>query len=288
LRWRNNRHRRTAWTRRADRGSAATTPRPRSPAAIGYNGNRDRATRAINQDDLVVDEHYGDQLPGSVDPQAQKDGFAADPRIDPPKVIPFAASPQRGQWSGGEHSWVARAAVSSSRLGVDSIAVPQESDFAGTAVPRLSRSQQISLTGSVGAGVGSLGGSIATGDSTSQVDFLDMNGDLFPDVVGADGIQYSDPNGALGGTHGPIPDGAVRRSTNQAGNAGAFPTNGAIPTLDALTEHGPLSEIDIEQKRSRWHGGHPRDELRSTSSVRWWWWSIRPASRGVVVGRRWA
>jgi RHS repeat-associated protein len=112
--------------------------------------------------------------------------------------------------------------VSSSRLGVDSIAVPKPSDFGNaTAVPRVARSQQVSLTGSVGGSVGSVGGSIATGDSTGQVDFIDMNGDQFPDVVGTGGIQYSDMTGGLGGTRSSTPDGAVRKSTNISGNASA-------------------------------------------------------------------
>ncbi|MER6591182.1 SpvB/TcaC N-terminal domain-containing protein [Micromonospora purpureochromogenes] len=198
-------------------------PQPyRGWGAVGYNGNKDRATQPINQDDLVVDEHYGDQLPDSVDPQAQQDDFAADPRVDPPKVTPFTPSPQDGRWGAGEHSWIARSSVSSSRLGVDSINLPRPQDFAGaTAVPRLSRSQQVSLTGSVGGGIGSIGGSLATGDSTGQVDFLDLNGDQFPDVVGAGAVQYTDPDGALGDTRGTLPDGAVRRSTNVSGNASA-------------------------------------------------------------------
>src|SRR5262249_4141671 len=49
-------------------------------AAIGYNGNA-RATLPIVQADLVVDEHFADQVPSTVDPQAQKDAFAADPRV---------------------------------------------------------------------------------------------------------------------------------------------------------------------------------------------------------------
>ncbi|MEV4482529.1 SpvB/TcaC N-terminal domain-containing protein [Micromonospora coxensis] len=198
-------------------------PQPyRGWGAVGYNGNKDRATQPIVQDDLVVDENYGDQLPDSVDPQAQKDDFAADPRVDPPKVTPFTPSPKDGRWGAGEHSWVAPAAVSSSRLGVGSINLPRPQDFGGaTAVPRLARSQQVSLTGSIGGGVGSLGGSLATGDSTGQVDFLDLNGDQYPDVVGAGAVQYTDPNGALGATRGTLPDGAVRRSTNVSGNASA-------------------------------------------------------------------
>ena len=191
-------------------------------AAIGYNGNGSRATAPIAQGDLVLDEHFRDQLPSTVDPQAQKDSFAADPRVDPPKIQPFSPTPQTGRWGSGDHSFVTATTASSSRLGTESISLPQAGSLTGaTAVPRMARSQQISLTGSVGGSVGSLGGSLATGDSTGQVDFLDLNGDQFPDVVGADGIQYTDPTGGLGGTRGSTPDGAVRRSTNESGNFNA-------------------------------------------------------------------
>ncbi|HEX6683468.1 MAG TPA: SpvB/TcaC N-terminal domain-containing protein [Candidatus Limnocylindrales bacterium] len=198
-------------------------PQPyRGWGAIGYNGNRDRANQAVVQNDLVVDENFGNQIPDSVDPQAQKDAFRADPRINPPKVSPFLPSPRQGRWAAGEHNWAARSTASSSRMGVESINLPRPSDFAGAVgVPRLSRSQQISTTGSVGGPIGSIGGSIATGDSTGEVDFFDLNGDQFPDVAGAGGIQYTDPTGGLGGTRGSMPDGAVRRSTNESGNASA-------------------------------------------------------------------
>ena len=198
----------------------AAFPQPyRGWAAVGYNGNA-RKTLPIVQNDLVVDENFGDQLPDDVD--SHKDEFTADPRIDPPKVTPFRPSPQNLRWESGEHSWVGPAGASSSRMGVDSIRLPRPSDFAGgSAVPRLSRSDQISLTGSVGGGPGTIGGSTASGDSTGQVDFLDMNGDHFPDVVGAGGVQYTDPNGALSDKHGPMLDGAVRKSSNSSGGISA-------------------------------------------------------------------
>ncbi|GIH10187.1 hypothetical protein Rhe02_82540 [Rhizocola hellebori] len=190
--------------------------------AIGYNGNRGRAGTPINQADLVMDDDFGDQLPGSVDPQAQKDSFAADPRINPPSVDAFAPFPQFHRWGSSDHNWVTKSAASSSRRGALSIDLPDPVDFGGGyAVARLSRSQQISLTGGLSSPVGSIGGSIAEGASTGEVDFIDMNGDQFPDVVGANGIQFSDMVGGLGGKRGDLPGGAVRRSTNIAGNASA-------------------------------------------------------------------
>lgn len=205
-------------------------------AAIGYNGNDARATQPIHQTDLVVDESFRNQLPPDVDPQRDKDAFTADPRITPPKVVLFAPSPAEDRWQGGETSWVAKDSVSSSRLGGQSISLPTASDLAGvTAVPRIARSEQISLTGSVGGPIGSIGGSIATGDSTGELDYLDLNGDKFPDAVGSNGIQYTDPTGTLGGTHGSLPDGIVRRSHNVTGNASA---GSAARTISTGRGHG--------------------------------------------------
>ncbi|HEX6686418.1 MAG TPA: SpvB/TcaC N-terminal domain-containing protein [Candidatus Limnocylindrales bacterium] len=198
-------------------------PQPyRGWAAIGYNGNRGRATQPINQADLVIDENAAGQFPTTLDPQAQRDAFAADPRIDPPKAVPFIPSPQFDRWGAGDRSWVSRTKVSSSRMGAESVHLPSPQDLAGSvAVPRMSRAQQISLTGNVGIPVGTVGGSIAFGDSSGQLDYLDLNGDQFPDVVGGDAVQYTDPTGGLGATRGTLPDGAVRRSGNISGNAGA-------------------------------------------------------------------
>ncbi len=195
--------------------------RYRGWAAVGYNGNENRAGRPIEQGDLVIDDSYRDQLPRSVDPQAEKDAFQADPRVDPPKVIPFAPDPRHRRWGSGEDSWVSPGGASSSRLGAGSVSVPDPSRWtAGTAVPRLAYSNQLSLTGSVGGG-GSLGGSVATGGSAGLIDFQDMNGDQFPDVVSPFGIQFSDPGGGLGSTRGSLPEPAARTNWNVTGNVSA-------------------------------------------------------------------
>ncbi|MDY7085985.1 MAG: SpvB/TcaC N-terminal domain-containing protein [Actinomycetota bacterium] len=198
-------------------------PQPyRGWGAIGYNGNKERASRPINQGDLVVDESYRDQLPRDVDPQAQKDEFAADPRVTPPKAFPFTPDPAKGRWGNDNTTWVAPSSVSSSRLGAPAITVPTPADFdAATAVPRLSRSTQISLTGGVSLPVGSPGGSVATGDSSAELDYLDLNGDGFPDVIGAAGVQYTDHTGTLSDKRSALPDGDVRRTGTVAGNATA-------------------------------------------------------------------
>jgi RHS repeat-associated protein len=193
----------------------------RRPGVLLTGGIRPES-EPIRQTDLVLDESFRDQLPSDVDPQRDKDAFTADPRVNPPKVVVFTPSPADGRWQSGETSWLAKDSAASSRLGGQSINLPTAADLSGiTAVPRISRSEQISLTGGVSGGIGTIGGSVATGDSTGELDYLDLNGDQFPDVAGAGGIQYSDPTGTLGGTKGTMPDGSVRRSGNESGNASA-------------------------------------------------------------------
>lgn len=191
-------------------------------AAIGYNGNKDRATQPINQADLVVDDSFKGQLPTSVDPQSQGAAFAADPRITPPKVFILTPQPSTGRWRASDTIWVAKDQVSSSRAGGPSLNLPTPAALANiSAPPRIGRSQQVSVTGSVGGSVGSVGGSVATGDSTGVLDYLDLNGDGFPDVVGNGGVQYTNPDGTLSAAHGALPDGDVRSSHNVSGNASA-------------------------------------------------------------------
>ncbi|MGH3859588.1 SpvB/TcaC N-terminal domain-containing protein [Actinokineospora sp.] len=190
-------------------------------AAIGYQGNRDRATRPIAQADLVLDQSFRDQIPNGPT-EADVPGFTADPRVTAPKIAVFAPMPARGSWAGAdENTWVAAAGASSSRLGQDMIDVVRDEDFAGaTAVSRRAKTSQISTT----FGVGPLGGSLAKGRTKGQVDFLDLNGDRFPDVVGSAGVQYSDMVGGLGQTRGSV-GGDVRESDSRAysvsGNAGS-------------------------------------------------------------------
>ncbi|MCX5389192.1 SpvB/TcaC N-terminal domain-containing protein [Streptomyces sp. NBC_00094] len=188
---------------------------------IGYNGNRDRAEQPIKQTDLTAD-NIRERLPSDVDPDRDREAFENNPKITPPDVVPFAPDTEHGRWGSGEFTWVAASATSSSRFGGQTIGLPTAESLASShAVPRMSHSTQISLTGSVGGGVGSVGGSVALGTARGELDYLDMNGDGFPDVVGAGGVQYTDPTGVLGTTRGSVPGGAVRASDTRSGNASA-------------------------------------------------------------------
>ena len=209
--------------------------------AIGYQGNRDRATAPIVQSDLVLDQNYRDQLPAGPT-AADVPGFTANPQVNTPKITVFAPQPATGRWAGpGDNLWVAADGASSSRLGMADVSVPTDGQFAGAgAVPRIGDSQQISTT--LGAGIPGLpldaGASVATGTTASKLDFLDLNGDRFPDVVGSGGIQYSDLSGGLGGTRGSM-DGDVRKSGSFAYSASAGAGSPARTSATARGQDAP-------------------------------------------------
>ena len=172
--------------------SGAFPVRYRGWAAVAYNGNRERATQPIDQASLVVDQNF---------------------TMENARAYPLAPIPSENRWRGqDDNNWVAAGTMSSSRLGIDFIQVPQAGGFAGgSGVSRLGRSKETS----VGLGVSFLSGSrtIDHPSSSSELDFIDLNGDRFPDVVSNRRVQYSPMVGGLEGNNREVPGwGGIRRN----------------------------------------------------------------------------
>ncbi|WP_051795109.1 polymorphic toxin-type HINT domain-containing protein [Kibdelosporangium aridum] len=225
----------------ADQGAFAQPYR--GWAAIGYNGNRDRATTPINQADLVIDQNYRNRIPAAPK-ESDVPGFEG--RVTPPNAIVLAPRPAEGQWGSEDgNTWVANTGAAASRLGTDRIDVANDAEFAGaTGVSRVADSRQISTT--FGAGLPGIpigaGASVARGTSSGQVDFLDLNGDGFPDVVGSAGIQYSDMTGGLGSTRGTLGTGNVRESDSRAFTASANAGSPARTTSNGRGHSAPPAD----------------------------------------------
>ena len=143
---------------------------------------------------------------------------------NPPPGMPGAVD----HWQGPDNSlWVAAAEMSSSRQGGTKYVPAATADpYAGAAaVARISENDQTAIAGSAGisipgTGLGVNGGlSYSTANGYSLLDFKDLNGDGFPDVV-ANGlsVQYSPMTGGLRPRRAPsmcraIPRTAARRPT---------------------------------------------------------------------------
>ncbi|MFZ3090664.1 MAG: SpvB/TcaC N-terminal domain-containing protein [Nitrospirota bacterium] len=200
-------------------------------AFAGYNGNRGRASQPVNEG-LLTDAALEDSY-------KQQD-------ISKIMAYPFYPRPSKGSWYGpDDHTWVTASSISSSRLGLDYIDVPRPGNFAGgRAVSRLSRTSQNATS----LGVFSFSASISGGSSYSLIDYMDMNGDRFPDIVGKGRIQYTTLTGGLEGNNRTI-DGfvRVRESENKAwnlgigGNAASFKAN-SQGNVDVRAAGGPSKE----------------------------------------------
>lgn len=197
-------------------------PAYRQWSYVGYNGAGDRATQPVNEALLVADDTFD---PNSYDPTSAT-------------AYPFTVFPAEGSWRGPagcsvsapplsiggltpeycrtRASWVTGTQMSSARAGAPHVPLPTEGVASGRGVSRFSTSDQNAL----GGGFSFISGSESDGSSTGEIDFLDLNGDGFPDAIGAGKVFYSTPAGGVGSGPETPGLGGIRDSTNDAANLG--------------------------------------------------------------------
>ena len=175
----------------------------------GYNGDGDLATAPIVESNLFFDEgdyptsdpevHGGDpDYPtyADVDPDYNNPIHGKSYAYAPYVAIDETTSIVTRQWRGSKANLFGSATgVGSSRVGPDSIGYPDVSVSSDTrAVSRFSMTEGDAIAVSF-AGV--VGGSYAWGASEGRLDYFDMNGDQFPDIIGNGGVQYTTARGGL-------------------------------------------------------------------------------------------
>ena len=171
-------------------------------AVAGYNGDGARATDPIHEDDFTIDTS---NLPTTVQTPT---GFN-DPNYNPPKQdkscaylpamqqvsLPGQPTPiPAAVWVGNRANLAASADhVRSSRLGPDTLDLGAgSSGGSGRAVTRISVTAP---SAKLAFGVGPLGASFGVAPSFGLVDYMDMNGDGFPDVITPSSVTYTTPRG---------------------------------------------------------------------------------------------
>lgn len=161
---------------------------------FAYNGNRGRADAPINRSELKLEEYEIDttELQDIEDPGAIGDEFD----VQNAKFIILIADPSSGIWMGYDNlTYLDGSVMSSSRLGEDDISgttfVSAGTDCKFTPI-KVSKSRTNSFTG--GAYVS---GGYTESTTESLTDFMDMNGDRYPDVVHPNRIIYTNRLGGL-------------------------------------------------------------------------------------------
>ncbi len=164
-------------------------------AYVSYNGAGARASAPVVESDL-------------------NQTFDQNTRIDlrTQKAYPLLPSPADGAWLGSNSDiYLKSDTASSSRLSSPTLGVPTAGAFAGARAPdKVSHASQTA----VGGGISFLSGSADSGSTTSDVDYLDMNGSGFPAVVSGGHVQYPDQTGALAANSVAVPGLGDPRSTD--------------------------------------------------------------------------
>ena len=184
-------------------------------AVAGYNAAGNRATAPLVESDFVIDVAAAKAKAASPptgfgqvqsDPPKPDMSFAFLPHSQPPG-LPGESTLGSAEWSGTRASLAASAdTMSSSRLGVDSANPGTVPGAGGRAVTR------VGVTGPIAKlafGAGPLGASFGVSPSFGLVDYQDMNGDGFPDVITPSSITYTRPRGAYDPAGTSAPDLAV-------------------------------------------------------------------------------
>ncbi|WP_243374939.1 SpvB/TcaC N-terminal domain-containing protein [Geotalea sp. SG265] len=201
---------------------------------IAYNGNRSRASEPIHQELLVVSSNRNDYnlpLPTSSSPitVTPKDFYIALPEAF------------QSRWTSADQNWwIAPEVTSSSRLGLQYLSVPTADKFNGAAAPsRITESSQTS------AGAGyyvAISGTKAP--SQTILDYMDMNGDSFPDVVGQGRVQYTTMLGPLEpNSTGNLRFGAVRDTETDSLSIGP---GGTVPDTQDESQKKPPAKPESQ------------------------------------------
>ncbi len=192
----------------------------------------------INEDDLEAeecDENTDISIDGSGSYEDQEDSFESQGGTNP-MTTPFIklfASAETGRWTGYDDSvYVAKTVMSSSRRGekdlihyaqLKSIALTEATGKRGINKKNKNTSTTFSLSASVkGAG---LSASTTDGSSETLTDFMDMNGDGYPDVINSTTVQYSSPLGSLTSLTADL-GGYISESESESNGASL---NGSVP-----------------------------------------------------------
>ncbi|SIN86106.1 toxin TcdB middle/N-terminal domain-containing protein [Agromyces cerinus] len=175
----------------------------------GYTASGALATAPIDEDAFVIDEDaqqaaepaggFDDLCTGPVtECEAEADidpSYAYLPLQNPDSLGAEADPIDAPQWRGTRDNLAASAdRARSSRLSSDTASLGLDEGGAADGVTR------ISVTGpslSLAFGFGPLGGSVGVGPSWSLVDYEDLNGDGYPDVITPEKVQYTSQRGIL-------------------------------------------------------------------------------------------
>lgn len=168
---------------------------------FAYNGNFERADQPIIETDLKLNDSLDKEINGSdiSSPEELEGQDPYNPSAD--NFIMLYADFKRKVWAGFDDlTFLDAKVISSSRLGEDDVSLnnPLSKGSSGFfAITKKNKSSNNSIA--TGAGGQFLSGSFTTsfGNTEQYTDFMDLNGDRYPDLITPYGVVFTNPTGGL-------------------------------------------------------------------------------------------
>jgi len=206
-----------------------------------YNGNGDRALQPINESELFIPASLSD--PDSIDlsgnsnqeeMENQFDSLKGNTPADDKFIYMIPSAPDQA-WKGYDDlTYVTSSVISSSRMGEDDLLpISPVTNGQGTgtgarAIKKISKTRNRSVSfGFV------VNGSYSHGNTSLLYDYMDMNGDRYPDLLSKNRIQYTLPFGGLDAVSKSFDFGEVDHSIHYSDGltkGGTFLTSGPFNT----------------------------------------------------------
>jgi len=160
-----------------------------------YNGNFERATSPIDENLLRLSDNRNDNV-ASMQDSSDLDGVQ-NPLDEVFNImIPYAV--KTIYMGTDEQVYIMPDCISSSRLGEKNVFV-EPYVFSASGLNAITKVTQ-SSSKSVAGGLSSLSYSHSWGEDNFIIDMMDMNGDMYPDLLSTDNIQYTGVTGVLSGS----------------------------------------------------------------------------------------
>jgi RHS repeat-associated protein len=188
---------------------------------FAYNGNKDRADLPIAESDLKLSDKLNQPTPFNGNTQT---AGVLDNAYAPAKdnFIMLFAKGQEQVWSGYDNlTYLNATQISSSRMGADDLTPVSGASGSVRGINKISKSTSNSVSGGAGVGIANGSANTSTGQSHLVSDFMDLNGDHYPDIITDKGVQYTNPTGELQSTFQSFITGNITSTTTNSTGASA-------------------------------------------------------------------
>jgi RHS repeat-associated protein len=194
---------------------------------FAWNGNNGAETQPINEGQLKPSDQIATKT-ANLDPNALSqqsgDQLSTSQTYDPSKdqFIILVANGNQQRWAGYDPEvFVKGGNMSSSRQGQKDVSPLRVNTGGGTGSPGIDKVSKVtSISYTLGVNVGPAGASKSHSSSTSKslTDFMDMNGDRYPDIVSQNLIQYTDARGGL--SNRTLSNGSIQETASSVDGVG--------------------------------------------------------------------